>query len=136
MEYRLDESRANIIRNAICNDGTFCGTPEWLDNHNVTRDEFLAFLDYAVRLAKQLDFEEENRDVGAVDVLMTFTKHSGKVGDVEESWTVFIPQQFTRDILTVAQHGKVVATLVPEQMALPIGDNIGMFDTVTGEVIA
>ena len=131
---RLGEDRANIIRNAILTDGTFCGTPEWLESHHVDREEFEAFLDYAVRLSQMYDWRDANRDVGSVEVALTFTKHSGKVGSSQETWQVFAPTADTMRILRVAESGEVDATLTPRQMPLDL-DGVALVDVETGEVV-
>lgn len=135
METRLNEGKANIIRNAIINDGTFCGTPEWCESHHVERGEFLTLLEYGVRLAAMYDWKDVNTEVGSVDVELTFVKHSGKVGQDEETWTVFAPQSDTSKILLVAEGGAINATLTPKQMPLPL-EGMGVFDRATGEVLA
>ncbi|MBR3160159.1 MAG: hypothetical protein IKF14_13830 [Atopobiaceae bacterium] len=135
MEQRLGESRANTIRNAIVNDRFAVGSTEWCEEHYIGGDEFMAFLQYAVDYAKMLDFKAENADAGSVDVELTFTAHNGKVGDVDEKWTCFAPQSYTNSILRVAEHGKVIATLVPEQMAIHLGET-KYVDHETGEVLA
>lgn len=135
MEYRLDEGRANIIRNAMRSDNFAIGSETWCDEHHVEKDEYEAFLDYAVEYAKMIDFKAENADVGSVDVELTFTAHNGKVGDVDEKWTCFAPQADTSRILRVAEHGKVIATLLPEQMAIRFGET-KYVDRETGEVLA
>ena len=84
---------------------------------------------------KMLDFKAENADAGSVDVELTFTAHNGKVGDVDEKWTCFAPQSYTNSILRVAEHGKVIATLVPEQTAIHLGET-KYVDHETGEVLA
>lgn len=134
MPARLTEDRANIIANAIRNDGTFCGTPEWLESHFVTRDEFESFLEYAVRLSTMYDWRESNMTVGSVEARLTFTKHSGKVGSDEEQWTVFAPQSDTTRILRVAETGPVVAQLYPEQMPLDLDGTFAVVNTETGEL--
>lgn len=132
METRLDEGRANIIRNSILNDHMMVGSPEWLEEHHITRDEFEAFLMAAVEYAKQLDFKRENMGVGSVEVDITFTSHSGKVGSTDSKWTAFIPQNQTNRVLSVAEHGMVRATLVPSQMAIDLDGTY--VDTETGEL--
>lgn len=134
MEQRLDESHANIIRNAIRSDNFSVGSEPWCEEHNVTPEQFEAFLEFAVECARMRDFKVENADVGAVDVEMAFTTHSGKVGSTEEKWAVFIPQHYTTEILRVAEHGKVIATIAPERIALPVGTVL--MDDETGELLS
>lgn len=135
MEGRLGEDRAQIISNAIQNDNFAVGSDGWLDSHHVTKDEYEAFLEYAVRLAKMYDWREVNSEVGSVEVGLTFTSHSGKVGSEEEKWTVFAPQTDTARIMRVAETGRVTAVLTPEQMPLLLDEGMGVFDMETGEVI-
>lgn len=134
MPARLGEDRANIIMNAVLTDGTFCGTPEWLESHHITREEFETFLEYPARLARMYEWRESNMAVGSVEAELTFTKHSGKVGQDEESWTVFAPTGDTQKILRVAETGKVIAQLTPQQMPLDL-DGVVMVDERTGEVV-
>ncbi len=117
MKGRLDESRANIIREAIRNDA---GSDDWLEYHYVTRDELEMFLDYAVTLSKMYEWRESNAELGSVEVSLTFTKHSGRVGSGEEQWTVFAPQTDTTKIIRVAETGRVIAQLTPEQMPISL----------------
>lgn len=130
----LTEDRAIIIANAIRNDGTFAGSPEWLSDHRVTKDEWEAFLDYPVRLAQMYEWREANLTVGSCEVELTFTKHAGKVGSDDEQWTVFAPQVDTSKILRVAETGTVVAQLFPKQMPMT-GENMALVNTETGEVL-
>ena len=60
---RLSTARATIVANAIRNDGTFCGTDEWLESHNVTRDEYLTFIEYGQRLAGMYEWRESHEDL-------------------------------------------------------------------------
>ena len=139
METRLTEARANIIANAIRNDGTFCGSPDWLDSHHITVDEFDAFLAIPAQYLRAQDYRSLHPEVGSVEVPMTFTTHSGKVGQSDEKWTVMIPQKYTNQVLMVAEHGDVSATLVPEVMMVQAGQlsldiEGAMVDPSTGEV--
>jgi hypothetical protein len=134
MPARLDESRTTIIANAIVNDNFAVGSPAWLENHHIEKDEWDAFLDYPTRLARMYEWREANMDVGSVEVSLTFATHSGKVGSDEEKWTCFAPQADTARILRVAESGKVVAQLFPEQMPLPL-EGVGMVDLETGELV-
>lgn len=136
MEGRLTEDRATIISNALKTDGTFVGSPEWLQSHYIEPWEWEAYLEYPVRLAQMYEWQEMNKDVGSVDVALTFTKHSGKVGSNEETWSVFAPQSDTAKILMVAETGEVTATLTPKQMPLPIDDGMVILDANTGEVVS
>lgn len=63
MRETINEARANIIRNAILSDGDCCGSREWLDDHNVSRDELVAFLDAAVEYARAVDYREGRSDL-------------------------------------------------------------------------
>lgn len=135
MEGRLDEARATIIKNALMNDNFAVGSDGWLEEHHITRDEYDAFLEYPARLAAMYEWRQMNMDVGSVEVELTFVKHSGKVGSDDEQWSVFAPQADTAKVLMVAQTGPVTATLTPKQMPLPMGDEVGIFDKVTGEVL-
>lgn len=60
---RLSTARVTIVANAIRNDGTFCGTDEWLESHNVTRDEYLTFIEYGQRLAGMYEWRESHEDL-------------------------------------------------------------------------
>lgn len=135
MEGILTEDRANLIRNAIVNDGTFVGSPEWLDVHNFTRDEFLTFLSIPAEYAQMAEFKQLNPDVGEVEVEMLLTTHSGKVGSPDEKWAVMIPQKYTNAVLRVAEHGSVIATLVPKQLSFALDDDYATVDTLTGELV-
>lgn len=135
MQGRLGEDRAQIILNAIHNDPTFFLSDGWCEDHNVTKDECETFLEYGLRLAKMYDWRAVNSEVGSVEVGLTFTSHSGKVGSEEEKWTVFAPQTDTTRIMRVAETGRVTAVLTPEQMPLPLDEGMGVFDMETGEVI-
>ena len=135
MPARLGEDRAQIILNAVHNDPTFFLSDSWCDEHNVTKEEVETFLEYGLLLARMYEWRELNMDVGSVEVLLTFTTHSGKVGSDEEKWTCFAPQADTARILRVAESGKVIAQLSPEQMPLPL-DGVGMVDLETGEVFS
>ena len=134
MPARLDESRTTIIANALTNDNFAVGSEAWLENHHITKDEWNAFLEYPTRLARMYEWREANMDAGTVEVPLTFTSHSGKVGSEEEKWTVFAPQVDTTKIMRVAETGEVVATLTPKQMPLPIDDAV-MVNPETGEVV-
>ena len=135
METRLGEDRANIIRNAIKQDNLAVGNQEWCDDHHVTRDEFLAFLDYAVEMAKNLDWRESNLEVGSAEVEMQFVSHTGKVGDTDEKWTVRIPNEYTRDVLVVAgSTDRVIAHIFPNQLTMDLdGEQVDM-NSFTGEI--
>lgn len=135
MPARLGEERAQLIINAIHNDPTFFLSDGWCSEHNVTKEECETFLDYGLRLAQMYEWQEMNKEVGSVDVALTFTKHSGKVGSSEETWSVFAPQTDTAKILRVAETGEVTATLTPKQMPLPLDDGMVMVDANTGEVV-
>ena len=135
MSDKLTEDRAQIIYNAVMNDPSFFLQDGWLLEHHVTRDECETFLQYAVDLARMYEWREANRTVGAVEVPLEFTKHSGKVGSDDEQWTVFAPQVDTTKILRVAESGKVIATLEPEQMPLPLDGDLAVVDMSTGELL-
>lgn len=69
LEGKLDEARANIIRNAILTDGTVCGSQMWLENHHIGREEFETFLEYGYLLAAMYTRQAENDDrIGALTV--------------------------------------------------------------------
>ena len=135
MPARLGEERATIIINAIRGDNFQIGSEPWLEEHHITADEFDTFLEYGLRLAQMYEWQEVNKEIGSVDVALTFTKHSGKVGSSEETWSVFAPQTDTAKILRVAETGEVTATLTPKQMPLPLDDGMVMVDANTGEVV-
>lgn len=130
----LTEDRAQIIANAVRNDGTFCGSKEWLGDHHIGKDEWDAFLEYPIRLAQMYEWREANLTVGSCEVELTFTKHAGKVGSDDEQWTVFAPQVDTSKILRVAETGTVVAQLFPKQMPMD-GENVALVNVSTGEVL-
>ena len=137
MEEKLTEDRAILIANAIRNDGTFCGSPSWLEDHNIGFDEFDAFLESAAELARAREFRTANPNVGAVEAEMVFTTHNGKVGTDDEKWTVYIPHKYTNKVLSVAEHGKVTAVLMPSELAIETqGAQMQLpFDAVTGEIL-
>ena len=135
METRLGEDRANIIRNAICNDNFAVGSNEWLMEHHVERDEFEAFLNYATRLAAMYDWQENNMDVGSVEVEIRFASSSSKVSDLETKWTAFIDKTMSQKVDMIAQDGPVRAVLTPKQMVIPMSDDLATVDTFTGEFV-
>ena len=134
MPARLGEDRAQLIVNAIHSDPSLFGTARWCDEHHIGMDEVETFLEYGLRLAQMYDWRDSNMDVGSVEVELTFTTHSGKVGSDEEKWACFAPQHDTSKILRVAETGKVIATLTPQQMPLDI-DGVVMVSEITGEVL-
>ena len=136
METRLGEDRANIIYNAVHNDPSFFMSDAWCIEHNVTRDECEVFLKYALDMARNVDWKAANLTIGAESVMLTFTKHSGKVGQDEEQWTVFAPTSDTQRILRVAETGQVEAQLFPKQMPIDFGDEFAVVSTETGELLA
>ena len=135
MESILTEDRATIIANAIRNDNFQIGSEPWLTEHHITLDEYHAFLDAPAEYARMAEFKRMNPDVGAVEVEMSLTTHSGKVGSPDEKWTVMVPQKFTNAILRVAEHGPVMATLVPMQLSFAIDGEYASVDTLTGELV-
>lgn len=135
MEGRLTEDKAHAIADAIRNDGTFCGTDEWLATHDIGRDEFETFLADACDYARVVENRSTYTGSVEVEVEMTFTTHKGKVGSEDETWAVFIPHKHTNRVLSVAEHGKVVARLTPSELAVTSPDQMEIeFDTETGEV--
>ena len=135
MPARLGEERAQLIINAIHNDPNFFLSDGWCEEHRVTKEECELFLEYGLRLAQMYEWQESNREVGSVEVGLTFTTHSGKVGSNEEKWACFAPQSDTAKILRVAETGEVTATLTPKQMPLPLDEGMVMVDASTGEVV-
>lgn len=136
METRITEDRARIIANAIDTDGTFCGTPEWLDAHHINRDEFAAFLEAGVKYATMMDEQDRGIPIGAVYADFNFLNHSGKVGQDDEKWTLNASRQFTDKILSVAEHGTVRAMLFPAEFSqLPNEQTSFDWDDETGEII-
>ncbi len=135
MEGKLTEDAAYAIADAIRNDGTFCGTDEWLGAHGIGRDEFETFLAVPAEYARVAAYRASHVGVGEVEVEMTFTTHKGKVGSEDESWTVFIPHRHTNRVLSVAEGGKVVGRLMPSEMVMTQPDQMELpIDPVTGEV--
>lgn len=71
----LSTAKAGAISKAILEDGTFCGTPEWLRSHGLTNDEFVTFLEYAKRLAAMYEHRDAHLDeVGAISFEGTVAK--------------------------------------------------------------
>ena len=138
MEGKIGEGVATRMREAIRTDGTFCGTKEWLNDHGFTRDEFEAFLEYAVLYARINDRRQLGLNAEETTAVLTFMNHSGKVGQDEEKWTCMSPRKFTDDILRVAEHGPVMVSMFPADL-MPSGKTSGQtsfdWDDETGEII-
>ena len=133
MEGKLDESRANIIREAIKNDGTFCGTEEWLESHYISRDEFEAFLEYPVLLAKVYEYRGMNKDTPA----MVETKATFKPGALKRDSVVLkveMPPSKVAQVQTLIDE-PVYLMIYPEQLPLPLDEGYVVLDERTGEVI-
>lgn len=135
MESILTEDRATIIANAIRNDNFQIGSEPWLTEHHITLDEYHAFLDTPAEYARMAEFKRLNPDVGEVEVEMLFTTHSGKVGSPDEKWAVMIQQKFTNAVLRVAEHGPVIAALMPKQLSFAVDGDYASVDTLTGELV-
>jgi len=125
MEGRLDAQRAEFIAQ-VCKTNSWFDVP--LEEKGIGRDEWESFLRYAVEAAQLKDNREAASYDGSVDVEITFVSHRGKVGQDEEKWDVMIPHRHTDKVLAVAGGGKVIATITPEQLTIPI-------DADTGEIL-
>ena len=117
---RLSTARATIVANAIRNDGTFCGTDEWLESHNVTRDEYLTFIEYGQRLAGMYEWREGHADMPPVvecDAVI------GKASATKKGVTLTV--DVTPAALPSIQpliDEPVVVQMYPMQMPLPTDD--------------
>jgi hypothetical protein len=134
MEGKIGEGIANRMREAIRTDGTFCGTDEWLQTHGFTRDDFEAFLECGVLYARMNDQRQMGMNPDASTAILTFTTHSGKVGQDEEKWTCMSPRKFTDSILRVAEHGPVMVSMFPADLT-PSGQMSFDWDDETGEIL-
>ncbi len=135
MESRLDEGRANIIKNAILNDGTFCGSKEWLESHYITRAEFEAFLGYAVQMAYEYDTREKQHDkAGVVETEMSIGNFSGKPGSGTVKFNVEVPVKSLREMINLSGD-RCLAYLYPSQMPLDLDGAMSEVDALTGEVM-
>ena len=130
---RLSTARTNIIANAIRNDGMFCGTDEWLESHNVTRDEFLTFLEYPTRLAGMYEWRENHADVPPMvecDALVT------KASATKKGVTLTV--DVTPSALPKVQpliDEPVVVQMYPMQAPLPSGDEEYVMVDADGEIV-
>ena len=133
MEDRLDESRANIVRNAIIGDGFQAGSEPWCEEHHVTRDEFESLLEYGVRLAMMYDYRDMNQGMPA----MVETKATFKPGALKRDSVVLkveMPPSKVAQVQTLIDE-PVHLMIYPEQMPLPLDDGYVVVDERTGEVV-
>ncbi len=133
MESRLDESRAIIISNAIRNDNFSVGSDPWLEEHHIDKDEFEAFLDYAVQMARSQDaMAGRHGEQGVVETEMTFGNYSGKPSDDFVKFNAAVPVTSLTRMLTIAGE-KCHVYVYPAQMTIGFDDQMS-FDTFTGEI--
>ena len=119
---RLSMARATLVANAIRNDGTFAGSDEWLDAHNVTRDEYLTFIEYGQRLAGMYEWRDTHSEYPpSVDCEALVTKASAtKKG-------VVLTLEITPSALPKVQpliDEPLVIQMYPQQMPLPFEEDV------------
>ena len=133
MSERLDEARANIVRNAILGDSYSPGSASWCEDHHVTRDEFESLLEYGVRLATMYDYRDAN---GGMPALVE-TKATFKPGALKRDLVVLkveMPPSKVAQVQTLIDE-PVHLMIYPEQMPLPLDDGMVVVDGTTGEVV-
>lgn len=135
MADKLTEDRAIIIANAIRNDGTFCGTREWLESHHITADEFAAFLDYPAMLSRMWAYRETHPDdVASVRFEGTACKKLGVTRD-KTTFSIDIDRSSVNtDTLAMFLEQEVLVQLVNKSLPTETGDQMSI-DFDTGEVL-
>lgn len=119
-EARLSVARATLIANALKNDGTFAGTPEWLDAHNIKQGEYDSFIDYAQRLAQMYEWRDDHSDFppfAECDAIVT----KGNVTKKGVTLTIDVSPSALPTIQRYIDEDCVMQ-LYPAQMPLPMGD--------------
>lgn len=131
---RLTTDRANIIRNAILNDGAFVGSEPWLEEHHVDGDEFIAFLDYAVRLSGMYEWRMQNADMPPM-IECDAVVNKAVANKKGVNLTVGVQPSSLAAFQTYMDE-PVVLQVYPEQMPLDIdGVDLVPVDVETGEVM-
>lgn len=113
---------AQIIRNKS---GVFIGTPDWCESNGVTRDEFEAFLDYAVRYAGQLDWLDSHEQLPPqLTTKATIDKFSGD--HQKTTFQMHLSPSHRADVSTIQRFAGelLIVQLYPEQMPLPIAEEV------------
>lgn len=131
---RLTVDRANIIGNAIVNDGSFVGSPMWLEEHHVEREEFETFIEYAVRLAGMYDWRAQN--MGVPPMVECSAVVSKAVANKKGVNLTVAVQPSSLAAFQTYMDEPVTLQVYPDQMPLDIdGVDLVPVDVETGEVM-
>ena len=130
----LSLEAAQTVREAIRTDGTFTGTPEWLDEHGIEREEFERFLDFACDLAAMYEWRSNHESVPPmVEAKAIITK--GTLDKKGAKLTVEVRGKTLSQVEPIIEEA-VLIQIFPEQMPLPMDmGEVALVDTETGEVI-
>lgn len=123
----LSPDVASSIADALKNDGTFTGTPEWADAHGFDLAEYDRFIEFGVQLAKMYEYRANHMGIPPmVEVKGTIEKAvTDKKGT---KLTVTVPSKALSQIQPHIDQ-ELIIQLFSEQMPLP------MVDVETGELV-
>ena len=110
------QKMARVIREKS---GVFIGTPDWCESNKVSRDDFDAFLAYAVRYAGQLDWLDSHEQLPPqLTTKATIDKFSGD--HQKTTFTMHLSPSHRGDLSAIQRFAGelLIVQLYPEQMPL------------------